>query len=101
MSLFLSSDLCDGLVILQLYDKVNVFVNWKKVNRPPYPALGANMKKVLDANKQSCHNDRKSTAVGNMRDVFFFSLYPSWKTVTMLWSWAGMSPASPWLELEE
>lgn len=40
------SDLCDGLVILQLYEKVNVPVNWKKVNNPPYPALGANMKKV-------------------------------------------------------
>lgn len=40
------SDLCDGLVILQLYEKVNVPVNWKKVNNPPYPVLGANMKKV-------------------------------------------------------
>lgn len=40
------SDLCDGLVILQLYEKVKVPVNWKKVNQPPYPALGTNMKKV-------------------------------------------------------
>ncbi|XP_039459226.1 plastin-1-like [Oreochromis aureus] len=43
-------DLRDGLVILQLYDKVNVPVNWKKVNRPPYPALGANMKKLENCN---------------------------------------------------
>ncbi|XP_013125557.1 plastin-1 isoform X2 [Oreochromis niloticus] len=43
-------DLCDGLVILQLYDKVNVPVDWKKVNRPPYPALGANMKKLENCN---------------------------------------------------
>lgn len=42
----LYSDLCDGLVILQLLEKVNVAVNWKKVNNPPYPVLGANMKKV-------------------------------------------------------
>uniref|UniRef100_A0A3P8NU81 Plastin 1 n=1 Tax=Astatotilapia calliptera TaxID=8154 RepID=A0A3P8NU81_ASTCA len=56
--------LCDGLVILQLYDKVNVFVNWKKVNRPPYPALGANMKKLENCNY----------AVELGRDVARFSL---------------------------
>ncbi|XP_077586649.1 plastin-1 isoform X2 [Stigmatopora nigra] len=43
-------DLCDGLVILQLYEKVNVPVNWKKVNQPPYPALGTNMKKLENCN---------------------------------------------------
>lgn len=36
----------DGLVILQLYEKIQVPVDWKKVNRPPYPVLGAKMKKV-------------------------------------------------------
>lgn len=40
------SDLCNGLVILQLLDKVKVSVNWKRVNNPPYPLLGGNMKKV-------------------------------------------------------
>uniref|UniRef100_A0A673XQL0 Plastin 1 (I isoform) n=1 Tax=Salmo trutta TaxID=8032 RepID=A0A673XQL0_SALTR len=39
-------DLCDAVVILQLYEKVNVPVEWKKVNRPPYSALGSNMKKL-------------------------------------------------------
>ncbi|XP_034433162.1 plastin-1-like [Hippoglossus hippoglossus] len=43
-------DLCDGLVILQLYEKVNVPVNWKKVNNPPYPILGAKMKKLENCN---------------------------------------------------
>ncbi|XP_040915957.1 plastin-1-like [Toxotes jaculatrix] len=43
-------DLCDGLVILQLYERVNVPVNWKKVNNPPYPMLGANMKKLENCN---------------------------------------------------
>jgi len=43
-------DLCDASVILQLYEKVNVPVNWKKVNRPPYPVLGANMKKLENCN---------------------------------------------------
>uniref|UniRef100_A0A668A0L5 Plastin 1 (I isoform) n=1 Tax=Myripristis murdjan TaxID=586833 RepID=A0A668A0L5_9TELE len=46
----LYSDLCDALVILQLYEKVKVPVNWKKVNRPPYPVLGSNMKKLENCN---------------------------------------------------
>nr|XP_046269804.1 plastin-1-like [Scatophagus argus] len=57
-------DLCDGLVILQLLEKVNVHVNWKKVNQPPYPALGANMKKLENCNY----------AVRLGRDVAHFSL---------------------------
>lgn len=40
-------DLQDALVILQLYDKIKVPVDWNnKVNKPPYPKLGTNMKKV-------------------------------------------------------
>uniref|UniRef100_A0A3Q3JPF2 Plastin 1 n=2 Tax=Monopterus albus TaxID=43700 RepID=A0A3Q3JPF2_MONAL len=57
-------DLCDGLVILQLYEKVNVPMNWKKVNHPPYPVLGANMKKLENCNY----------AVELGRDVAHFSL---------------------------
>lgn len=42
-----SRDLQDALVILQLYDKIKVPVDWNnKVNKPPYPKLGTNMKKV-------------------------------------------------------
>ncbi|XP_022078623.2 plastin-1 [Acanthochromis polyacanthus] len=47
---FLYRDLCDGLVILQLYERVNVAVNWKIVNHPPYPILGKNMKKLENCN---------------------------------------------------
>ncbi|XP_045919249.1 plastin-1 [Micropterus dolomieu] len=57
-------DLCDGLVILQLYEKVNVPVNWKRINNPPYPVLGANMKKLENCNY----------AVELGRDVAHFSL---------------------------
>ncbi|XP_029983576.1 plastin-1 [Sphaeramia orbicularis] len=57
-------DLCDGLVILQLFEKVNIRVNWKKVNNPPYPVLGANMKKLENCNY----------AVELGRDVAHFSL---------------------------
>lgn len=42
----LASDLADGLVIFQLYEMVRVPVEWSHVNKPPYPALGGNMKKV-------------------------------------------------------
>lgn len=41
-----SSDLTDGMVILQLYEKIQVPVDWKKANRPPYPAFAGKMKKV-------------------------------------------------------
>ncbi|XP_068558473.1 plastin-1-like [Cebidichthys violaceus] len=57
-------DLCDGLIIMQLYEKVNMPVNWKKVNNPPYPVLGANMKKLENCNY----------AVELGRDVAHFSL---------------------------
>lgn len=36
------------MVILQLYERIKVAVDWNnKVNKPPYPKLGTNMKKVL------------------------------------------------------
>lgn len=57
-------DLCNGLVILQLLEKVNVSVNWRRVNQPPYPALGGNMKKLENCNY----------AVQLGRDVAHFSL---------------------------
>lgn len=42
----LCSDLSDALVIFQLYEKIKVPVDWNRVNKPPYPKLGGNMKKV-------------------------------------------------------
>ncbi|XP_077360460.1 plastin-3 isoform X2 [Festucalex cinctus] len=44
-------DLQDGIIILQLYEKIDVDVDWiNKVNRPPYPKLGTNMKKLENCN---------------------------------------------------
>ncbi|XP_036893267.1 plastin-3 isoform X2 [Sturnira hondurensis] len=43
-------DLQDALVILQLYERIKVPVDWSKVNKPPYPKLGANMKKLENCN---------------------------------------------------
>ncbi|XP_071197456.1 plastin-2-like isoform X2 [Salvelinus alpinus] len=38
-------DIDDALVIFQLYEKINVPVDWDRVNKPPYSKLGSNMKK--------------------------------------------------------
>uniref|UniRef100_A0A8C5FNF1 Plastin-3 n=1 Tax=Gadus morhua TaxID=8049 RepID=A0A8C5FNF1_GADMO len=44
-------DLQDAMVILQLYEKIKVPVDWSnKVNRPPYPKIGTNMKKLENCN---------------------------------------------------
>lgn len=57
------SDLCDGLVILQLLNKVKVPVDWKKVNNPPYPMLGGNMKKVCPHNAHIKRNVKSRMAI--------------------------------------
>ncbi|XP_030603017.1 plastin-3 [Archocentrus centrarchus] len=47
----LYADLQDAMVILQLYEKIKVPVDWNnKVNKPPYPKLGTNMKKLENCN---------------------------------------------------
>ncbi|XP_074787655.1 plastin-2 isoform X4 [Athene noctua] len=46
----LYSDLSDALVIFQLYEKIKVPVDWNRVNKPPYPKLGGNMKKLENCN---------------------------------------------------
>lgn len=42
-------DIDDALVIFQLYEKIKVPVDWERVNKPPYPKLGSNMKKVINS----------------------------------------------------
>ena len=38
-------------IYLQLFDKVKPgIVNWDKVNKPPYKAMGGNMKKLENCN---------------------------------------------------
>jgi hypothetical protein len=44
-------DLMDGLVLLQLEDIVKPgVVDWNRVNNPPYPRIGAMMKKIENCN---------------------------------------------------
>lgn len=48
-------DIDDAIVIFQLYEKIKVRVDWDRVNKPPYPKLGSNMKKVRQLiNVQIC-----------------------------------------------
>ncbi|XP_075426216.1 plastin-1 isoform X2 [Ascaphus truei] len=44
------SDMRDALVIFQLYDRTRLPVDWNRVNRSPFPALGGNMKKIENCN---------------------------------------------------
>ncbi|XP_025942798.1 plastin-1 isoform X2 [Apteryx mantelli] len=46
----LYSDLSDALIIFQLYEMTRVPVDWNHVNKPPYPLLGGNMKKIENCN---------------------------------------------------
>lgn len=47
----LYGDLQDAMVIFQLYERIKVAVDWNnKVNKPPYPKLGTNMKKLENCN---------------------------------------------------
>ncbi|XP_061774135.1 plastin-2 isoform X2 [Nerophis ophidion] len=46
----LYSDIDDALVIFQLYQKIKVPVDWDRVNKPPYPKLGSNMRKLENCN---------------------------------------------------
>jgi hypothetical protein len=47
----LYQDLRDGLVLIQLFDKIQPgLVNWDRVNQPPWKAMGGNMKKIENDN---------------------------------------------------
>ncbi|KFV09917.1 Plastin-1, partial [Pterocles gutturalis] len=46
----LYSDLSDALIIFQLYNMTRVPVDWNRINKPPYPLLGGNMKKIENCN---------------------------------------------------
>lgn len=47
----LYEDLRDGLVLIQLFDKIQPgIVDWKRVNQPPWKAIGGNMKRLENCN---------------------------------------------------
>lgn len=85
------------MVILQLYEKIKVPVDWNnKVNKPPYPKLGTNMKKVSYSVGQFFLNlFFNLNLFGGLLLTIFYCL-PSWRIVTMQWNWAKQ-PSSPLL----
>ncbi|KAM4692929.1 plastin-1 [Discoglossus pictus] len=46
----LFSDLTDALVIFQLFERIRLTFDWSRVNKPPYSALGRNMRKIENCN---------------------------------------------------
>lgn len=58
-------DIDDALVIFQLYEKIKVPVNWDRVNKPPYPKLGSNMKKVRAPKSSPASSFPNSTLKGS------------------------------------
>lgn len=45
------NDLCNGLVLFQLFDKIKPgIVNWDKVQKPPFKQMGGKMKKIENCN---------------------------------------------------
>ncbi|XP_066445720.1 plastin-1 [Eleutherodactylus coqui] len=44
------SDLNDSLVFFQLFDQTRVPIDWGRVNKPPFSALGGHMKKIENCN---------------------------------------------------
>lgn len=83
------------MVILHLYEKIKVAVDWDNmVNKPPYPTFGTKMKKVREV--------RARCASAQPRCCWWFYtfnalLWCSWRTATTLWRWAR-PPTSLWWE---
>lgn len=83
----LYEDLRDGIVLLQLFDKIQPgIVDWKKVNQPPF-GMGGNMKKIENCN-YACQigKDLKFSLVGiNGKDI-----HDGNKTLTLAVVWQMM-----------
>lgn len=89
-------DLQDGMVIFNLYEKIKMFVDWNKVNKPPYPKMGTNMKKVKlhyvwcykYGKKDECWQGMGGSFVSRPFLTTIVFCAHSWRTATMLWIWA-------------
>ena len=85
-------DLQDAIVIFQLFDKIKVSVDWNKVNKPPYPKLGTNMKKV---NPNLLVTRSRRTALP-LFPLAFLIPSASWRTVTTPLIWANRQVSPSW-----
>ncbi|KAM9802436.1 plastin-2 isoform 1-T1 [Syngnathus typhle] len=84
----LYADMEDGLIIFQLYEKINVPVDWERVNKPPYPKLGSNMKKLENCNYavELGKNEAKFSLVG----IAGQDLHSGNRTLTLALLWQLM-----------
>ena len=84
----LYEDLRDGLVLLQLLDKVQPgIVDWKKVNHPPWKAVGGNMQKIENCNYAiAIASQLKFSLVG----IQGKDIYDGSKTPTLAVVWQAM-----------
>ncbi|XP_076746833.1 plastin-3 isoform X1 [Maylandia zebra] len=81
-------DLQNAIVILQLYEKIMVPVEWDKVNRPPFKAGGGHLKKIENCNY--------AVQLGKQKAGFFLvgiggqDLYDGNPTLTLALVWQLM-----------
>lgn len=85
---YLYQDLRNGLVLLQLLDKIQPgIVDWKKVNNPPYKAMGGNMKQIENCNYAiKLAGDLKFSLVG----IEGKDIYDGSRTHTLAVIWQAM-----------
>ncbi|KAJ8276531.1 hypothetical protein COCON_G00082830 [Conger conger] len=83
----LYSDIQDALVILQLYEKTRVPVDWNKVNKPPYTKIGSNMKKLENC---SYAVDLGKEAKFSLVGIGGLDLYDGNSTLTLALVWQLM-----------
>lgn len=84
----LYSDLTDALIIFQLYDRTRVTVSWDRVNKPPFPPLGAHMRKLENCNYavELGRNKARFSLVG----ICGHNLYEGNHTLTLALVWQLM-----------
>ncbi|XP_040205052.1 plastin-1 [Rana temporaria] len=84
----LYSDLTDAVIIFQLYDRSRVTVSWDRVNKPPYPPLGAHMRKLENCNYavELGRNKARFSLVG----ICGHNLYEGNHTLTLALVWQLM-----------
>eukprot|EP01120_Amphizonella_sp_Union-15-10_P011300 TRINITY_DN474_c0_g2_i1.p1 TRINITY_DN474_c0_g2~~TRINITY_DN474_c0_g2_i1.p1 ORF type:complete len:522 (-),score=107.79 TRINITY_DN474_c0_g2_i1:73-1638(-) len=84
----LYGDLKSGLVLFELFDKIQPgIVDWKRVTRPPYPKLGGNMKQI--------ENDNYAMEIGKQLKFSLVGIqgkdiYDENKTLTLALVWQMM-----------
>ncbi|KAM9833165.1 plastin-3-like isoform X1 [Syngnathus typhle] len=81
-------DLQDALVILQLYEKCKVPVDWNRVNKPPFKAGSGHLKKIENCN-YAVHLGKKGAGF-SLVGIAGQDLYDGNSTLTLALMWQLM-----------